>query len=150
MKNKLKNVPFPTMDKYIGGIDPYEKPEKPFIVPVPSKVIWNNNEWIITNNYNEYTLLPCHKSTNNGETIFLDLDTKFGAYYPISAEYTTTNINKVDKLTLDFRGNDDNGFTDVTVYEDSVLIEQEGGSVKIEANMANAIAEFILNAKIPK
>lgn len=67
--------------------------EKRFIVPIPSKVIWDNGEWIITHNKDEYTLLPCRKSTNNGEIIKLPLDTPFGAFYPINMpDAKTTDV----------------------------------------------------------
>lgn len=56
----------------------------------------------------------------------------------------------VDTLTLDFGRSSTTEFTYVTVDKAGVTIEQDdNSSVFLDANMANAIAEFILNAKIP-
>lgn len=60
-------------------------------------------------------------------------------------------MSEVDKLTLDFSRSKTSEFTYVTIDKDSVTIEQDdNNSICLDANMANAIAAFILNAKIPK
>lgn len=60
-------------------------------------------------------------------------------------------MSEVDKLTLDFSRSKTFEFTYVTIDKDSVTIEQDdNNSIFLDANMANAIADFILNAKIPK
>lgn len=60
-------------------------------------------------------------------------------------------MNEVKELTLDFSRSKTSEFTYVAIDKNSVTIEQDdNNSVCLDANMENAIAAFILNAKIPK
>lgn len=59
-------------------------------------------------------------------------------------------VKSVDRLTLDFFGKTPKENVYTTIFKDRVEIHKDNNVIVLRAEMANQIAEFILNAKIPK